>query len=976
MDIITDERRLWRLIALFTTTMICSVAQGFYGQDYDDGQNYDELPIENITYNIHLNQIEIQTDLLIESGILLDAQLHWGNYTNNPIDDNHDDKIIIPYQNFNSLENAQNAYIKVKYSAYSFDLLGSLLDIFINSSFSTIFSAPIEKHKTFKIKNAVEALKDKMLKELGVASEHYATEIKNRDDYKTKQRRQLNPLFLFAAGESIVWSDIFVSQGIANHVLNIIAMKAATTPKGKIDTTLSEAFALLKITANPFLPVSKISDMMMNSSCTESKVTTLTSCEQLDDFLANDITKKLESFFKKAADVLHQNVILESNTKDPNHPSSSFGLAGATVSIEETPVMWIIHFFAEKYKGTSITLPKDLVSYSTKQVYTGFEEFHFTKTKSECGDWCIYTKKDGNQIEDADIYDAFYRLEDPYIVINRHVTCTEHRRLMQKNEDSEDMPNQIDCAKNETEDNQDELLTIHQASVMDPAPLQDIDGGEEDEAASHEKIEINQPRNPSGVLPPTEWEHDNKRLDSSAAIVFDEDVTVSMEFATEREQQIQPNDPTGPDPDAIYLSIAEDSTNVWPVSNRDERQAPAEEPSPPREQQIQPNDPTGPDPDAIYLSIAEDSTNVWPVSNRDERQALAEEPSPPESQCGKCVTDLARKCYRCVTGLARKCYNSLRECYRHPSGGTNKMPDGMLAEVQWGTKPNANAVDKNTLNDIQNTMPGSGASGTNGGAPIYQDIERSASYFIDKKDHPILNYRRGTVLSKCSNQTAGYREHRVGQNDLTNRFDEYDECLIQLDDTLTFQGPMNVEVAESNSFGGKNYYIMPTLEGETGRKIQLARGLGLEDESKKPVSTIKVNNNSETKYTVVASESDKPTSFPIILEEAPDIGKSEEKINVSDGDTLFIVENVENAEIDYLITLTKMDGSVSHFRSRQSAETGEEHYIELSFPDGYGLVDNTYELVSELEIDEYYTVKKVSSLRIPNHLTIIPKYND
>lgn len=298
----------------------------------------------------------------------------------------------------------------------------------------------------------------------------------------------------------------------------------------------------------------------------------------------------------------------------------------------------------------------------------------------------------------------------------------------------------------------------------------------------------------------------------------------------------------------------------------------------------------------------------------------------------------------------------------------------MLADVQWGTKPNANAVDNNTLNDIQNTMPGSGASGTNGGAPIYQDIDRPAFYFIDKKDHPKINYRRDTVFSKCSNQTEGYREHRVGQNDLTNYFIEYDECLIRLDDTLTFQGPMNVEVAESNGLGGKNYYIMPTLEDETGRKIQLTRGLALEDESEKLVSTIKVNKNSETKYTVVESESyDNPTSFPIILEEAPDIGKSEEKINVSDGDTLFIVENVE---IYYLITLIKMNGSVSHFRSRQSAETGQEHYIELSFPDGSGLVDNTNELVSKLEIGEYYTVKKVSSLRIPNHLTIIPKYND
>ena len=432
MDIITNEHRLWRLIVLFTTTMICSVAQGYYGQDYD------QLPIESITYNIHLNQIEIQTDLLIESGTLLDAQLHWGNYTNNPIEKNHDDKIIIPYQDFNLLENEQNAYIEVEYSA--FDPFSFLTGILIHPIFSAPI-APIEKHKTFKINKAVKTLKDNMLEELGLALKDYAAEIENRDDYtKLQPHRQLNPLFLFAAGESIVLSNIIASESIANHVLNTIAMKAATT--GKIETTLSEAFALLKITASPFLPASKISDMMINS-CTESKVTTLTSCDQLDGFLAVDITKKLESFFKKAADVLHKNVILESNTKDPNHPS--YDLAEeATVSIEETPAMRVIHFFDGKYNGTSITLPKGLVSYSTEYEYKYYEAKYFTKTKPACGAWCIYTKKDGNQIEDAAIYEAFYRLKDPYIVINRHVTCTEHRRLMQRDEEYE-----IDC----TEDN-------------------------------------------------------------------------------------------------------------------------------------------------------------------------------------------------------------------------------------------------------------------------------------------------------------------------------------------------------------------------------------------------------------------------------------------------------------------------------------------------------------------------------------------
>lgn len=441
MDIITNEHRFWRLIVLFTTTMICSVAHGF------SLQHYDELPIENITYDIHSNQIEIETetDLLIESESWISAELQFDENNVIPVTDNH--KIIISYQYFDLLENAQDASIKVN---YSYNLLGFLTRIFMNP-FSAIFSAP--KHKTFKIKNAVKALKDKMLKEeLGVALKHYAAEIENLDDYTKPHKRRKLFLFHFAVGEAMVLSDIVVSQGIANHVLNIIAMKAATT--GKIDTTLSEAFALLKIIANPHHLVTEISETMMNI-CPESTVLTLTSCEQLNDFLADDITKKLadditkklESFFKKAADVLHKNVILESNTKDPNHPS--FGLAGATVSIEETPVMRVIHFFAGKYNGTSITLPKGLVSYSTEQVYTGFEAFHFTKTESECGDWCIYTKKIG--IEDADIYDAFYRLKDPYIVINRHVTCTEHRRLME-NLNINDMDIKENCDEPPVED--------------------------------------------------------------------------------------------------------------------------------------------------------------------------------------------------------------------------------------------------------------------------------------------------------------------------------------------------------------------------------------------------------------------------------------------------------------------------------------------------------------------------------------------
>lgn len=426
MDIITDGRRLWRLIALFTTTMICSVAQGFYGQDYDDRQNYDELPIENITYNIYLNQIEIETYLLIEPESWIDAELQFDENSVIPVTDNR--KIIIPEDIFYRLEeSAQDAYITVSYTEFS-----------SNSSIrQNEWHKP--KKKKFKIKNAVKALKDRMLKELGVALEHYDTEIENLDDYTKPHKRRKLFLFHFAVGEAMVLSDIVVSQGIANHVLNIIAMKAATT--GKIDTTLSEAFALLKIIANPHHLVTEISETMMNI-CPESTVLTLTSCIKLDDFLADDITKKLESFFKKAADVLHQNVILESNTKDPNHPS--YGLAGATVSIEKTPAMRVIHFFAGKYNGTSITLPKGLVSSSTEYVYKYYEANYFTKTESECGDWCIYTKKDDNQIEDAVIYDAFYRLKDPYIVINQHVTCTERRRLMQGNEE-----HKVDC----TEDN-------------------------------------------------------------------------------------------------------------------------------------------------------------------------------------------------------------------------------------------------------------------------------------------------------------------------------------------------------------------------------------------------------------------------------------------------------------------------------------------------------------------------------------------
>ena len=159
MDIITNRRRLWRLVALFTTMVIWSVAQGVYGQDYN------ELPIESITYNIQLNQIEIKTDLLIESGTLLDAQLHWDDYISNPIKDNDDNKIIILYQNFNQLENAPNAYIEVKYSTYSSDLLGyfaGFLSAIVNPIFSLILSSPI-KHKKFKIKNAVEVLKNQII---------------------------------------------------------------------------------------------------------------------------------------------------------------------------------------------------------------------------------------------------------------------------------------------------------------------------------------------------------------------------------------------------------------------------------------------------------------------------------------------------------------------------------------------------------------------------------------------------------------------------------------------------------------------------------------------------------------------------------------------------------------------------------------------------------------------------------------------
>ena len=91
MDIITNEHRFWRLIVLFTTTMICSVAQGFYLQNYDDLP----LPIENITYDIHSNQIEIETetDLLIESESWISAELQFDENNVIPVTDNH--KIII-----------------------------------------------------------------------------------------------------------------------------------------------------------------------------------------------------------------------------------------------------------------------------------------------------------------------------------------------------------------------------------------------------------------------------------------------------------------------------------------------------------------------------------------------------------------------------------------------------------------------------------------------------------------------------------------------------------------------------------------------------------------------------------------------------------------------------------------------------------------------------------------------------------------
>ena len=94
MDIITNEHRFWRLIVLFTTTMICSVAHGF------SLQHYDELPIENITYDIHSNQIEIETetDLLIESESWISAELQFDENNVIPVTDNH--KIIISYQPF------------------------------------------------------------------------------------------------------------------------------------------------------------------------------------------------------------------------------------------------------------------------------------------------------------------------------------------------------------------------------------------------------------------------------------------------------------------------------------------------------------------------------------------------------------------------------------------------------------------------------------------------------------------------------------------------------------------------------------------------------------------------------------------------------------------------------------------------------------------------------------------------------------
>ena len=940
MDIITNEHRLWRLIVLFTTTMICSVAQGYYGQDYD------QLPIESITYNIHLNQIEIQTDLLIESGTLLDAQLHWGNYTNNPIEKNHDDKIIIPYQDFNLLENEQNAYIEVEYSA--FDPFSFLTGILIHPIFSAPI-APIEKHKTFKINKAVKTLKDNMLEELGLALKDYAAEIENRDDYtKLQPHRQLNPLFLFAAGESIVLSNIIASESIANHVLNTIAMKAATT--GKIETTLSEAFALLKITASPFLPASKISDMMINS-CTESKVTTLTSCDQLDGFLAVDITKKLESFFKKAADVLHKNVILESNTKDPNHPS--YDLAEeATVSIEETPAMRVIHFFDGKYNGTSITLPKGLVSYSTEYEYKYYEAKYFTKTKPACGAWCIYTKKDGNQIEDAAIYDAFYRLKDPYIVINRHVTCTERRRLMQRSEEYEDL---VEYAKDHCAEDVEEALSdrAHKVRVREESPQTKV-------AINTKNEPLNKIPDESGVLEVTDdsildlsviimdskQENGNEAGDdaqfiNAEVIITENAIGAEHLIGLHESNAVNSCDDKSKIIDTCLNNLEDENGNDKERSNGlDTVEANNENPY--QSSVIigipKTNDENGNDkersngldtveannenPYQSSVIIGIPKTNDENGNDKERSNGLdTVEPNNENPYQSSVIIGIPKtnndkpettSMSKCCEFLSRCC-----GCFTKKAKNPDKEPQN--SELSKIYNPNHNKDFCNC--DICKTYRNS-EQAKNNNAESFQNIEgeTNTSYFTDTMNHRTRNYsRRGAISGRCSNQTIGYRGHIVGQNSVSYVLDKSEECLIRPRNTITIQDPMDVIEEEASA-----------LESEDlGREIQLSSGLGLENESKKRFSTIKVNDNAQIKNTIVASESDdNPRSYPIIsqLEEAPDIDKSNEKIRVSRDDLLI-------AESEDLITLIKIDdGPVTKFQSRRSEEFGSEHYIELALP--------------------------------------------